>query len=333
MEKDLSNSIKSELLVAYFRGETTEEQDATIDSWISESAQNQQVLAELKLIWVDTGLVSQDAIIQTKSYDPDKAWNKIKLTPRHQSEGFFYLSTKRLALAASLVLALVCIYLFIDEPPIQRFAEAQNQSVEQLLPDSSHVVLNKNSKLAYTETFAGKERRVKLEGQAFFDITPNKEKPFIIEAANTLVQVVGTSFDVKVDEKTVTVIVETGEVLFGKDQKMLSLKPGEKGVFDIHTQELSYFTETSPVGEEQFWRTKSLNFNGQSLMSIVRTLEEVYATKIILSNDALKTCRLNVSFDNDSIENIMEIISLALSLEVSYQTDSITLTGSGCQQE
>ncbi|MFY0606673.1 MAG: FecR domain-containing protein [Cyclobacteriaceae bacterium] len=333
MEKDTSNNITSELLVAYFRNEATEDQDRILESWVSESSANRQKLAELKLIWVDTGSVRVNELDTTKSYDIDKAWAKVKSTTRASSTGFFYLTLRRLAMAATVVFSLVAWYIFLNNQPIEKIAQAQNEVIEQILPDSSTITLNKNSQLAYLEEFTENERRVKLKGQAFFDVKPNKQKPFVIEAASTVVKVVGTSFDVKVDEKKVTVMVESGEVLFGKDNKMLSLKPGEKAEFDLITQELAFFTEVSTNGKEQFWRTKSLNFDGQSLFSIVKTLKEVYKTEIILETDAIKSCRLNVSFENDSIENIMEIISLALGLEVTYQPDSITLTGTGCQQE
>jgi transmembrane sensor len=109
---------------------------------------------------------------------------------------------------------------------------------EYILPDGSVVALNSNSKLVFPKQFKGDTREVTIEGEAFFDVKPNAEKPFIINAGNAQVKVVGTSFNVCAypETETVEVVVETGKVqVISKNNELTArlnevfLVPGEKG--------------------------------------------------------------------------------------------------------
>src|SRR5690606_9914983 len=90
-----------------------------------------------------------------------------------------------------------------------------NLAKEVELPDGSVVWLNKGAKLSYLKGFKNfYDREVNLSGEAFFDVKPNAEKPFIIETANTATRVLGTSFNVKTNGENVAVSVFSGKVSF-----------------------------------------------------------------------------------------------------------------------
>ena len=102
------------------------------------------------------------------------------------------------------------------------------------MPDGSVITVNKNSTLSYPSEFKGKTREVALNGEAFFKVTPNKEKPFIIHVNDVTVRVVGTSFNIRSEKGKTEVIVETGIVQVTKNKRTVSLLPKRK---DSHAME------------------------------------------------------------------------------------------------
>ncbi len=319
-----------ESLIAHFNGVSTAEQQVEINKWIENSEVNHTLYLQVKTVWTDTGNLKGLDLKDLTTYDLDKAWQKVSSHKRINKGPFFHLSLHRIAVAAAVVIGVFTVVLW-NQPKGQLISSADLPS-ENLLADSSMVALNVGSELVVTKSFNGTERRVKLKGEAFFEITPDKEKPFIIEADEAIIKVVGTSFDVKMDDKTVSVLVETGNVLFGKEGKLLSLNPGERGIYHKDSKRLELITENVSNGEEQFWRTHKLIFNGDHLPTIARILTEVYGKEIVIDNESLKRCRLNVTFENDSLENILDIMSLTLGLEVVEEGNKIILKGKGCQE-
>ena len=104
------------------------------------------------------------------------------------------------------------------------------------LPDGSKIYLNRNSELSYRENFGKNKRDVKLTGEAFFEISPDAIKPFIIDAGKASVKVVGTSFNVITNntESAVEVFVITGKVILSdkSGSQSIALEPGYIGTID-----------------------------------------------------------------------------------------------------
>ena len=96
------------------------------------------------------------------------------------------------------------------------------------LPDGSFVTLNKNSSIHYPKKFPGRKRNIELKGEAFFTVTPDKEKPFVISVNDVTVTVVGTSFNIKSVSGKTQVVVESGIVQVTKNNKTIELKPAGK---------------------------------------------------------------------------------------------------------
>jgi len=154
---------------------------------------------------------------------------------------------------------------------------------EYALPDGSFVTLNSNSKLVYPKHFKGNTREVTIYGEAFFDVKPNPEKPFIINAGNARVKVVGTSFNVSAypETETVEVVVKTGKVqVTNKNAEALSdanqvfLIPGEKGTL---------FNKSSILEKSQnsnlnylAWKTRDFIFNDMPLNEVFQCLAKIF---------------------------------------------------------
>jgi ferric-dicitrate binding protein FerR (iron transport regulator) len=204
---------------------------------------------------------------------------------------------------------------------------AKNEIKEQLiLPDGSIVSLNADSKLEYPKEFNGNERNVKLTGEAFFNVTKNTEKPFVIETDNAEVRVLGTSFNVntKLPENKVEVFVETGLVELKRrnngNEKLL-IKPGDVGVLTKDKLEKSVNKNNNIIA----WKTHEIIFREDKLSDVIHILNRVYNINIICENQEVLNLKYTSTFVNQEISSVINVICVTFDLKVEYKNDKIYL--------
>jgi ferric-dicitrate binding protein FerR (iron transport regulator) len=207
-----------------------------------------------------------------------------------------------------------------------QYADANEQGKEIVLPDGSSVVLNADSKISYPKEFKQNQRKVTLEGEAFFDVTKNPEKPFIIEAKDAEVRVLGTSFNVNasIPGYKVEVFVETGLVQLSRkmngEEKIL-INPGNIGI--LNNEELSNQENTDK--NIIAWKTKEIIFHEESLENVINTLNKVYKVNIDCSSDEVLNLRYTSTFRNQDIDSILNVICLTFNLKLDNTDDGINL--------
>lgn len=200
------------------------------------------------------------------------------------------------------------------------------------LPDGTVVSLNSNSRLNYPKKFTGKIREVSIEGEAFFEVKPNKSKPFIIHAGKAQIQVLGTSFNVCAypDKKRIEVIVETGKVqVLNKSSETIQnneliLIPGDKGTLVYSSNSLQKTTNQDP--NFLAWKTRSLIFKATSLGEVIGDLEKVYKVNIRLADPKLNGLLLTAQFNDYSLDFIMKVIETTFQIEVNKDNGQYILT-------
>ncbi len=202
------------------------------------------------------------------------------------------------------------------------------------LPDGSKVTLNRNSLLSYPKNFGKDCRRVSLSGEAFFEISPNIEINFTVLTANAGVEVTATSFNVlsPKDSGLTQVIVSTGiAAMFNikEEANKVILKKfnegivrGKNGIVErIDTADMNFLA----------WKTGKMVFNNDSLGYVINVLNHTYTTRVKITNMDLSKCRITVSFENQSLENVMEIIRSTLGLKIIRQKNVLLIDGQGCK--
>jgi transmembrane sensor len=201
-------------IAAYFSGQMTEEERKSFAEWRA-TLTDQAVINEFESIWQNSGVRATAPVVDT-----DHEWTELqKIIRRFDEEKTVANSSMSMWLriaAALLIVTLVGVWLFPtnqDIPPIHSFTA--EKSVETFyLPDSSRIWLNAGSSLSYEEGFGQTERRVRLRGEGYFNVSVDKARPFIIQTDNALVRVVGTSFNLREDIGHVSLEVEEGLVRF-----------------------------------------------------------------------------------------------------------------------
>lgn len=151
------------------------------------------------------------------------------------------------------------------------------------LSDGTLVQLNSQSSLEFPTHFLNRERRVKLQGEAYFDVAKNKERPFIINAADKMgIQVLGTSFNVSTyANKVFTTLIE-GSVLvnnLSQNQMMAVIKPGETASMG-NTGQIQI--ENTDLEKAVAWKNGLFNFNNSTVAEVADELERWYDIQVLV---------------------------------------------------
>lgn len=318
--------INDDLLVKYLLKECTVAETMQVEAWIAASASNKKYFAELETIW------QQSKELEVKSdIDTDAAWERFnrKIKTADYSSAPAKKSFPWLRIAAIFILLAVATWFAID---IMQKNSASNQLVSvnsgaiirtDTLPDASVVVINKNSTLAYEKKFSGKDRKVTLNGEAFFSVSKDKSKTFIIKANDVEIKVIGTSFNVKTDPSLTEVIVETGIVKVKNAEAEFELHAGEMIRLEKSKMIASKEKVTSKLYD--YYRTREFKCDNTSLKEITTLLNEVYDLNIVFEDVQLEELKLTTTFKNESPDTILQIIAQTFNLKIAKENGKTIL--------
>ncbi|MBI9054660.1 MAG: FecR family protein [Bacteroidales bacterium] len=338
MNKD-SEHIDDKLLLRFLLGEASQDEMTQVQEWLQLSEKNRKVLDDYEAIWSESGKLTPNPV----AVDIPSAWiNMSERIDKFESKKTIKtipLKSKFIKIsysAAAILIIFIAIYQLILKPTPTLQIASNIEVIKNTLPDGSLIALNSNSTISYPKKFNKNERRIKLEGEAFFDVERNEEKPFIIEAGNAFVQVLGTKFNVKAYENSeIEVIVTEGLVkLYIIDSETLDsssifLKAGQKGIISIQENRPIYVSENIP--DELAWMDYTLIFKDTDLKRALSLLEDHYNVKIKVSDKRILNCRLTTTFTNNSIDDIIEVIVATFEFEYTKENNTYTIKGDGCE--
>lgn len=323
-------------MIKYLLKEATIHEAHLVEDWISAASENRQYFNQFRTLWEESKKLSASS-----SVDENAAWLRFRTKIRNGSRSDSlvvdfteksgkrrresYFSWVRVAAAVILVAGLAIFgKMFLHESDAQMLvAEAHREPVIQQLPDSSVVTLNKESKLHYPEKFSSGKRRVKLEGEAFFDVKPDRESPFTIEVEDVVVRVLGTSFNVKSKNGKIEVIVETGKVEVVRRGDKIILEAGEKTIISDQHTPLSSDTISDKL--YNYYSSRKFICDNTPLWKLVESLNEAYDAKISIENPEITDLKITASFQDESLDKILDIIAKTFMIEVQKSNEKIYL--------
>lgn len=240
------------------------------------------------------------------------------------------LSIFKYAAAASvaLIISLSAYFLHISGDPQMLIVSTTDQIKEVTLSDGSVVTLSRYSTLQYPEKFDGKTRNVILTGEGFFDVSKDKSHPFIVEASDVQIKVLGTQFNVQSytnDNYIKTTLLEGSVAVSNSLNKNTEiLKPNESAIFDKKSGELIKESDEN-ASDEISWKSGTLLFNNKPLFEIADDLSNYFNISIRIVDNNLKDHKLTARFNQN--ESIDEILNLLQSVgNFSWKKDKDTLT-------
>jgi ferric-dicitrate binding protein FerR (iron transport regulator) len=329
-----NNHIDFEILSArYLTGSATPDEVTMLEEWVKTDEEKRRLFFEIKKSWM---------VVSTKGqvYDKTLAWKSIaretgtqegKENIRPLYSGIFY--KKAWKVAATVLLLIAGLYSVIYFTQLQeKTLVAGNETLELELNDGTTININKHSSLTYPVKFRSGERRVILEGEAYFDVAQDLQKPFIVEAQDVEIMVLGTSFFISAfkDAPEVEVMVNSGKVaLIAPDSRQLALVAGSKGVYNKEENQLIEDKIVDP--NYLSWKTGLIIFDNTPLAEVFKVLERAYGIQFRIMDEELQSCRLTATFDNKPLEDILTIIRETFEIRFTRSNGIINVYGESCE--
>src|SRR5690606_24258601 len=326
-----------DILVEYVAGETPAEERPRVERWIREDPERERLLAELRTLWNT----------RPEAPDVDAAWARLAArleephltvvasTPARAAPRPWWTWALRAAVIAAALLggaALVQRLVLPGADPEAAWAEGRVFSTERgelsrvRLEDGTEVVLGVRSRLRVPTTFGNASREVRLEGEAYFDVTADPERPFVVHVADAAVRVLGTEFGVRARSGGETrVVVVGGRVLLsprGAAGEGTELGAGQLGRVAEGTAAVAV-EEVDPA-THLTWLEGRLVFENATLSEVLEQLALWYDVDFRIGDAALAARRLNASFERAPIAEVLH--GIALATNASYGVDGRTVT-------
>ena len=315
--------IEDELLAKYIAGEADAAERTAVEAWAALSTGNAQELERMRSVWDlgAEGSVSTDLNV-------DAAWTKLQgriADDEGRGRVIQFATVRRWLAAAAVLTGLFFAARWWLSPSQERFV-ADAGFVSAALSDSSHVVLSPRSTL---NALIGSKREVDLNGEAYFEVQRDEAHPFVIDAGDVEVTVLGTAFTVSAYDtvKSVLVRVREGRVQVVNGTDTVVLTAGQHARFDKQRHVLE--REVAPPAE--VWGERIIQFVEAPLPEVVRQLEKLFPVRITLGNAAMANCKLTASFEDEPIERILQVIAETYGLTIMEQgPGTYALMGDGC---
>ncbi|UZR96592.1 FecR family protein [Chondrinema litorale] len=206
------------------------------------------------------------------------------------------------------------------------------------MPDGTSIKLNSQSTITYTNQYNQQKREVFLEGEAFFDVTPNPEKPFIIHTGTVTTTVLGTSFNINAypDKQLIKVAVAEGKVSVENKQSETGtdlytenvLYPNEMAIYDLGKQKV--VKEKVNIEDEISWKDEIIIFRNAKFDAIVDKLEKWYDVKFEIQEGLEIKGEFSGRFDRSSLETVLE--GLSFSSNICYKIDEKIIKIINCKK-
>lgn len=328
------------LIAKYLTGEISPTEKRSLREWIDHAPENRKYFEDLEYVH-DKATTSYRYV----RVNVEKAWEDLShkmdeiTTDKPVTKPISgIVKSTWLRIAASIIILVGLSFLlythFLRSPKIlQSEIIASNDSIKKVtLTQNTQIVLNKNTRVTYTAT--KKSRKIKLSGEAFFNVKHSDRSSLVVEAGGTFIRDIGTSFNVKAipGENTVEVYVESGKVKFYATKKQgISIIAGETGVYRKDTKQFT--KKTKPNLNAIAYKTKIFVFRRARLADVVDQLNAVYPQTITLENPALSDCPITVKFENIDLHSAVEIIAETLGLQLAKTPNGFVLNGERCNSQ
>lgn len=236
--------ITDPFLIKFLSGELDSEGQKQVQEWLDESPSNQEYFKTLKSIYSDEEKSLNDSEL---SLEWEKLDGKMQDSISTGTPTNARLTSWIVRVAAVLILAIGTTLIINLQKNSYSIKGTSDVPVAALLPDGSEVYLTKGSRLSYTKDFNNELREVSISGEAFFTVSSNPNKPFIVRTGEAKIKVTGTSFNVSAPVKNddIEVTVKSGKVLFYNSETFsensfkVGLGPGDKGIYSQKLKQLN----------------------------------------------------------------------------------------------
>ncbi len=321
MKSSIHKSIKlGQIIGKYLTNSESVKENEILSDWINENSTNRDLLNSIS---------SNKKLIQ--EYEIMNAFNKKQALERFRDKVLLKAKIKALKRwkVAALVLVLVGVGGLIYSLS-NNLTRTENMSTlytsintdngqrsRVMLPDSSIVWLNSGTTLSYPVNFSEDNRKIILEGQAFFQVTHKNKSPFSVQADGLVIRVLGTKFDVSAypGNNEIAVVLKNGKVeLTHQEYETFNyiMKPGEKALYNVTDNTMNVGLIDTDVYLS--WIDGELIFRNEPINNVIEKLEKWYDIDVTVSDPEVYNSIFSGTIKNESYEEIFRLIGIACDL-------------------
>lgn len=319
----MNANIPWNLITAKLRKTISPEDALLFDRWIT-TEDNQQLFRHIETVWKET---QQRSAV----YEPDVEyyWNKLA---SHLQLGEYCISKPRKSLTLTLyqkaasiaailtVIAVSCYFLINYALNDSHILTHKTGSAKQtiLLPDSSEVILHKNTVLTYSTSRVSKQRKVSIRGEAYFKVRHDSKIPFLVDADGFVIEVHGTEFNVSaypLEEKALVSLVK-GSISMRTPEKSIYLQPGEEGL--LNRDNNTILVAKGDVELAKVWAEDKIRFENKSLSEVCKYLSKWYDIDIKIEQDIIENQSYTFTVSGQPLVEIINIMSKINSFEYQF---------------
>lgn len=315
MEENMQQEREKEyylgLMIDHLTGSISKTSQQDLDAWIELSHSNKEYFNEIKSTWKSVGFIRTD-----KRFDEKEAY--------HIFEGAIIEKRnmlRRMLRYAAIIVPFVFIsyfaysYFVLPKHDNNNFISkisVPNGSKSQIeLKDGTKIWLNSGSVVELDSKFGNSERRIKLYGEAYLEVSKNEECPFILETGTLEVKVLGTTFNVnyyKENDEIKLALIEGSVELIVSAENSTIMKPNDLATYNLLSEQIAI--SKNGMAEATAWMQNRLIFEGYAFDKIVDILERNYNVKINVHQQSLKNKRFVGDFvNNETIEQVLKVMS------------------------
>jgi ferric-dicitrate binding protein FerR (iron transport regulator) len=320
-------------LIGYLKQSEVTPGNEEVKNWLTDPENELQAREMLGAVWAGNRIS-----LEKGSPDFEKMLDRVHHQLNRNRKQFFKRGARRpvplfyrvaAVLLVPLLIAssamLVSIYNFRAEPAhyVERELFTKPGTREKIkLDDGTTVWLNDGTVFRYPEKFGTKERRVYVDGEAYFEVVSNPEKPFIVENSMVNTIVTGTSFNIRGyrSDHYFEATLSNGRVKLKKGERQISMVPGQQVRYNS-TEDKFSSREVDPAIYSS-WIEGRLILKDEPFTLAMLKLSRWYNADIILENEELKDFKLTATLENEKVEQTLEHIAYALPVKYRIQKET-----------
>ena len=330
------------IIIRYLRRELTNEEERLLYQWLEEDPKNKDLFDSLSRIWGTT--LGYPEIVNMED-ERQKVWKRLNeerenLITSDKAKGHWLGRTIKYA-------AVIIVFFSFGHHLLTKYLQSKKtestvlthnvnhvnppgQKSRILLRDGSIVWLNAESKLTYSTDFNKNTREIQLEGEAFFEVAKNPDKPFRVSTNGLIITAVGTSFNVQAynDSKTEKVALNSGKVKIEtiyKDDKNdhTFLNPGQMVLYNTDKMEMKKMTFR---GDDPFcWKDGRIVFYHATFEEVRKTLSRWYNVDIKVTGQLKREWDYSTSFEHETLENILKSLKFSENIDYSLNGSKVEI--------
>jgi transmembrane sensor len=367
MEEIIMETEMSDIIVRILKGEASADDKQKLTVWLAQNETNSEIFKQSETVWNALEIAKTG-----KEYDSEKAFLGFKEQVRYRLRtsrriGLYKTIDWFLRIAAIFIIIFGISYFLLlkkgkENVPAELFSSEiiapRGSKSEVLLPDGTHVWLNSDSKIHYSGNFNKTDREVFLEGEGYFKVAKNPDKPFIVNTSSLKIRALGTTFNVKsyTGEETIETTLIEGKIVVenitaARTDRFTTMEPNQKFTFYKDKeilQKQNHVAGKLKTAEEQpvkvtvgqvvlnkiedtslvtSWKDNILYFDNEKFQDLAVKLERRFAVNIHFIGQNVDQLRFTGKFKDIIIEQVLAALQYASPFYYSFNDKDIYISG------